>query len=77
MEKHCKLLENAEVLEHAKQVVIRYRKIHKYRLEAEQGAKQNMVTGNYLLWPRMCPLSEGRAVADRYLKNTLEKLYWI
>ncbi|GHT88913.1 hypothetical protein FACS1894137_17530 [Spirochaetia bacterium] len=38
----------AEVLEHAKQVAIRYRKIHEYRLEAEKEAKQDIVTGNYV-----------------------------
>ncbi|GHU15257.1 hypothetical protein FACS1894163_01330 [Spirochaetia bacterium] len=38
----------AEVLEHAKQVAIRYRKIHEYRLEAEKEAKQDIVTGNHI-----------------------------
>jgi hypothetical protein len=39
----------AEVLEYAKQIAMRYRKIHEYRLEAEQEAKQDMVTGNHIL----------------------------
>jgi hypothetical protein len=38
----------AEVLEHTKQAVMRYKKIHEYRLEAEQEAKLDMVTGNHI-----------------------------
>jgi hypothetical protein len=37
----------AEILEHAKQVIMRYKKIHEYRLEAEQEARLSIVTGNH------------------------------